>query len=90
MEIELFTWRGFRLPKVIFRKLGKHQVHGRATPELIEIDDRLRGKKLFEIMHHEGLHAFNFTMEEEEVRKLSRFMTELFWREGWRKVDNKE
>ncbi len=70
--------------------MGNHQAYAQATPTLIEIDDRMRGKKLFELLHHEGLHAFDFEMEEEKVRKLSRFMTELFWKEGWRKVDNKE
>ncbi len=90
MEIELFKWKGFKLPKVIYRKLGKHQAHAQATTKLIEIDERMKGKKLFELLHHEGLHAFDYDMDEETVRKLSRFMTELFWREGWRKVDNKE
>lgn len=90
MEIELFKWRGFKLPKVIYRKLGKHQAHGQATPKLIEIDDRLKGKKLMEITFHESIHSYDFNMEEIDVIKLSRFMTEIFWREGWRKVDNKE
>lgn len=90
MSVELFTWKGFKLPKVVYRLLGKHQAHGQATPKLIEIDSRLKGKKLLEILVHEGVHAYNFNMEEEEVIKLSRFMTDLLWREGWRKVDNKE
>lgn len=90
MEIELFRWKSFKLPKVVYRKLGKHQAHGQATSKLIEIDSRLKGKKLMEITLHEGTHAFDFNKSEEEVRKYSRFMTDLLWREGWRKVDNKE
>lgn len=92
MEIELFKWKGFRIPKIIYRLLGREQSYGQFSKDknLVEIDSRLRGKKLFEITHHESLHAYDYNMTEEEVRKMSRFITEIFWREGWRKVDNHE
>jgi len=91
MSIEVFKWKGFKLPKVIIRKLGKEQAHGIYDGVgTIEIDERLKGKKLLEIYAHEALHAIQPSLSEEEVIKVSRFLTEFLWRENYRKIDNHE
>ena len=86
---ELFLWRGFKLPKTIYRKMGAH-VYALFHPDksLIEIDERLRGKKLLEIHIHEVSHWIHPDLSEDEIRKCSRKMTEYLWREGYRKIDS--
>ena len=89
--IPLFTHK-VKLPKVKYRKLGKEKSWGQyhSTNNLIEIDERLKGKKLLEMTTHESIHAFRKDFTENEVRLLSRQLCELLWKEGWRKVDNNE
>jgi hypothetical protein len=76
--------------KVIYRKLGKHNVHGFADKKgkIIEIDERLKGKKLLEILIHEAYHVINPKDSEEEVERKSAILTRLLWDQGFRKVDN--
>ena len=85
--IPLFTWFEFKLPKVIYRKLGKHRMWGYFFKNKIHIDERLRGKELFEILIHESTHWSNPELTEDDVRKLSRKLTELLWSQGYRKID---
>jgi len=54
--INIFTWKAFKLPRVIYKKMGKHWGLFHPTRNLIEIDSRLRGKKEMEISIHELLH----------------------------------
>lgn len=76
--------------RVIYRKLGKYNVHGLADTDnkIIEIDERLKGKKLLEILLHEGYHIANPNESEEEVEKKSAMLTRLLWDQGFRKIDN--
>lgn len=90
MEIELFKWMDFKLPKVIFRKLGKHRVYGYFFKNKIHIDSSLKGKECCEIEIHEFYHWLYPEHSEEQVRKDSRKLTEYLWALGYRKVDNKE
>ena len=89
--LELFKWNAFKLPKTIYRKLGKEQAWGQFDGDrIIEVDNRLRGKREMEIHIHELTHWANPELSEDEVIKLSRKLTEYLWREGYRKADHSE
>ena len=88
--IDFFTWIDFKLPKVIYRKLGKHRAWGYYHKDKIHIDERLTGKQELEILIHEFEHWLHEENSEEQVRKDSRKLTEFLWSQGYRKVDNKE
>ena len=79
--------------KVLTKKLGKSKVWGQADygDYTIEIDPRLKGKKHLEILIHEALHLLNPTFEEDEVVDQSIALTNLLWKQMYRRVelDNK-
>ena len=54
----------------------------------IEIDSRLKGKKLLEIMAHESLHILFPGAGEKEIEKKSILLTNTLWDQGFRKTDN--
>jgi hypothetical protein len=90
-KLELFKWKGFKLPKVYRKKLGKTQSHGLYhSDNEIEIDSRLRGKKEMEILFHELGHGMFPEFSEEKIIQISRIQTEFFWLQGYRKIDNEE
>lgn len=76
--------------KVVYRKLGKDKVWGWANSHnnSIEIDERLKGKKHFEIMTHEAFHLLFPNNTEEQVIEKSIIFTNMVWKQGYRKVDN--
>lgn len=76
--------------KVIYSKLSRKKAWGMAHYEdnTIELDERLKGKKHLEILTHEAFHLLFPEMEEEEVVQKSILLTNLLWKEGYRKVDN--
>lgn len=78
--------------KVVRRKLGREKAHGQALlgEGVIEIDPRLTGKKQMEILIHEALHLLNPEWEEGKVVKQSRKLTQLLWKENYRRVDNEK
>lgn len=88
--IDLFTWRDFTLPKVVFKKLGKQKSWGQYSENLIEIDERLKGKKLLEIHLHELCHWMFPTHSEDEVRKNSRMLTDYLWKHKYRKIEDED
>jgi hypothetical protein len=77
--------------KIKYCKLGKQKVWGFAHSDgLIEIDERLKGKKKLEIIIHEVMHLLNPTDEEDEVVRKSVLLTNTLWHEKYRVVDNTE
>lgn len=75
--------------KVVKRKLARQKAYGLAHSDgIIEIDERLKGRKLLEILIHEAMHILNPVMEEEEVIKQSKALTKLLWKQGYRWTDN--
>jgi hypothetical protein len=42
------------------------------SPRVIQLDDRLKGKKLIEISVHEALHAAQWHIDEEFVRRFAK------------------
>lgn len=76
--------------KVIYRKLGKEKAWGQASIEdgIIELDDRMKGKKHLEILIHELMHLQNPEWSETEVLAKSKQMTGVLWKQHYRRVDN--
>jgi hypothetical protein len=75
--------------KIIYRKLGKEQAYGISSSDgVIEIDERLKGKKMMEILIHEILHLLNPKDDEKTIIRKSVTLTKVLWNEGYRKIDD--
>ena len=75
--------------KIIYRKLGKEQAYGISSSDgVIEIDERLKGKKMMEILIHEILHLLNPKDDEKTIIRKSVTLTKILWNEGYRRVDD--
>jgi hypothetical protein len=75
--------------KIIYRKLGKEQAYGISSSDgVIEIDQRLKGKKHMEILIHEVLHLLNPKDDEKTIIRKSVTLTKILWKEGYRRVDD--
>ena len=89
-EYEVFNYPVPKLPRVLRKKLGREMAWGTFDGKnIIEIDERLKGKELMEIYFHELEHWMYPEKSENEVIKASRIKTEFFWKHGFRFVDNK-
>ena len=75
--------------KIIYRKLGKEQAYGISSSDgIIEIDERLKGKKHCEILIHEILHLLNPKDDEKTIIRKSVTLTKILWNEGYRRIDD--
>ena len=75
--------------KIKYRKLGKTKALGLAHSDgLIEIDQRLKGKKHLEIVIHECLHILFPEADEDEIVSKSVILTNTLWHEKYRRVDD--
>lgn len=54
----------------------------------IEVDERAKGKKRFEIIVHEALHLIFPEKTEEQIIKAGVMLTNTLWHEGYRAIDN--
>jgi len=74
--------------KVKYSKLGKQKVWGFAHSDgLVEIDEKLKGKKHLEILLHECLHLLYPNDSEDEIVAKSVILTNTLWGEKYRRVD---
>lgn len=74
--------------KVVYRKLGRHKADGLAYDhDLIEIDERLRGKRLLTTIIHEIMHKQHPEWSESMVDRKSREMASLLWDQGYRRIE---
>lgn len=78
--------------KVVRRKLGREKLYGQADlgDNTIEIDSRLQGRKLMEILIHEAMHILNPTFSESKVVEQSKKITQLLWKEKFRRVETEK
>jgi hypothetical protein len=77
--------------RIKYRKLGKEKVWGVAHSDgLIEIEERLKGKKHLEIVVHEVLHLLFPEASEDEIVKKSVALTKILWKENYRRVEPHE
>lgn len=77
--------------KVVERKLGKEKVWGFAyfDDNLIEIDERLRGKRQLRTYIHELCHlSFGEKMPEYKILEAEKIIGNTLWELGYRKIDN--
>jgi hypothetical protein len=75
--------------RVIYEKLGRSGMWGHNEGDgTIHVDERLKGKKLMEIIIHECIHELWHHLEEEEVEKKAAILARTMWHEGYRKIDN--
>lgn len=76
--------------KIVFKKLGREKAWGSANlaDNTIEIDPRLKGRKHLEILIHEAMHIMNPEWSESKVVQQSKRLTQLLWKQHFRKVDN--
>jgi hypothetical protein len=78
--------------KVEYKKLGKKKLWAQALFETntIELDVRAKGKKHLELLNHEGLHILLPTLNEDEIVRISTSLTDLLWKENYRRTDENE
>ena len=78
-----------KVKKVVYRKLGRERADGRALQSdgVIEIDPRIKGRRLLETIVHEVLHITNPHWTEEKVIIDSKEITRILWNTGYRKMD---
>ena len=75
--------------KVKYSKLGRQKAWGMAHSEgYIEVDQKIKGKKLLEIILHESLHILYPLDSEEDIVHKSVILTNTLWHEHFRKIDN--
>ena len=76
--------------KVIYDNLSRSKAWGMAHSDgnKIVLEKKLKGKKHLEIINHELLHILFPEMSEEEVIEKSITLTNILWKEGYRRVDN--
>ena len=77
-----------KVKEIVHRKLGKHNAIGLAWEEgKIEIDERLRGEEALYVLVHEIMHIQNPTWGEAKVIGHSKHLSNILFKEGYRKVD---
>lgn len=75
--------------KIKYKKLGKQKVWGLAHSDgIVEIDERLKGRKKMEIIIHEVMHLLNPNDSEEEIVRKSVLLTNTLWHEKYRMIED--
>ena len=76
--------------KVVYKKLGRANAWGLAysAGNVVELDERLKGKKHLEILTHEVIHILLPQASEEEVEHISINLINILWKEGYRRIDS--
>lgn len=72
----------------MYCKLGRERAWGQSGDGIVEIDERLKGKKHLEILLHECLHLQFPEADEDEIIEKSIQLTNTLWAQGYRRIDN--
>ena len=77
-----------KLPKVVYRRLGREVAWGQAWTDknLIEIDPRLGAKRQLEVLCHEQVHLTFPSLPEADVDRAGKDLARLLWQQNYRKV----
>ena len=74
--------------KIIYKKLGREQAEGQAISHsfapvdgVIELDERLIGKRLFIALLHESLHLSLPSTHEDEIARIEKEVAAILWDE---------
>lgn len=75
--------------KIIHRKLGREKALGQAWQDhrIIEIDERIKGKRYLRVILHEIAHCQNPSWSETKVEAQSTELCNLLWEVGFRWAD---
>lgn len=77
-------------PTVTYKKLGQSKAVGFAytdkNPPLIELDERLYGRRHLEVLCHETAHCFFPDLPEKTVEEFGYYMRDVLWKEGYRQI----
>lgn len=57
---------------------------------IVEMDERLKGRKHLEILLHEATHLIFPSASEEETERISIAFTKLLWKEKYRRIEDNE
>lgn len=74
--------------KIKYKRLKRVWGYADMDNRIIEIDNRVRGKKHLEICVHEAMHLLFPELSEEEVVRTSIYITNTLWYEKYRRVDD--
>jgi len=79
-----------KVPKVVFRKLGREKAWGLATCDpsrpLVEIDSRLSPARELEVAVHESLHIAMPDCPEKEIDRVGKAVARVLWKINYRRV----
>lgn len=80
-----------KLPKKIRvreRKLGREKADGLAWEKraLVEVDPRQPERDRLDTLLHEAVHILFPKLNEMQVRGVAARLTEILWKDGWRRV----
>jgi hypothetical protein len=80
--------KGVVAMKIVERKLGRERALGQARfdKNIIEIDPRQPAKEYLDTVLHEGLHLIFPELAERKIASVSRKLTRLVWKQGFRKI----
>jgi hypothetical protein len=85
--METFSYKPKDQPRVVRRKLGRYLGWYHPDTNLIEVDERLKGKKELIIYLHEYFHKLFPDIIEDEIIIRSEAVADFLWKHGYRKVD---
>jgi len=86
--MNVFSVRPKNQPTVIRKKLGPKWGWWDEEHNLIEVDERLTGKKELIIYLHEYFHKIFPEVIEEEIIKRSEFVADFLWKNNYRKEES--
>ncbi len=72
--------------KVVYKKLKNYWGWADRKKNIIELSDKLKGKKHLEIIIHEKLHLQHWNIDEEYIKTYAKEIALLLWKEGYRKI----
>lgn len=73
--------------KVVYRKLGQESAWGTAEGNMIELDERLTGRRHLLYLLHEMLHVLHPSWSETRVIEVSRRMCKVIWDQRYRRSE---
>lgn len=72
--------------KVIYKNLKKYWGWSNNQTNVIELSDKLKGKKHLEILVHEHLHLLIIPYDEEHIKEMAKKISTLLWEQGYRRL----
>lgn len=74
------------MTKVHYKRLRKYWGWAYIAEDKIELYHKLKGKKHLEILLHEKMHLLFPDHEEQAIRRISKDICNVLWKDGYRKL----